>query len=94
MSDLKVDFAALSIAAADIRAGAGKLEATLADMDAALQPLRASWTGEAAASYEASKARWTAALTDMKALLAEIGRAVDASGQDYQSTERTNASRW
>ena len=94
MSDLKVDFAALSVAAADIKTGAGKLEATLADMDAALQPLRASWTGEAAASYEASKARWTAALTDMKALLNEIGRAVESSGQDYQSTERGNAARW
>lgn len=94
MSDLKVDFAALSVAAGDIKTGAGKLEATLAEMDAALQPLRANWTGEAAASYEASKARWTAALTDMKALLGEIGRAVEASGQDYQSTEKSNAARW
>jgi len=94
MSDLKVDFAALSAAAADINAGASKLEATLADMDKSLQPLRANWSGEAATTYEASKAKWTAAITDMKALLNEVGRAVDTSGQDYQSTERNNAARW
>ena len=92
--DLKVDFAGLATAAADIQTGAGKLESTLADMDASLQPLRANWTGEASASYEAAKARWTTALTDMKALLAEIGRAVDSSGSEYKSTETKNAGRW
>ncbi|MCU1433120.1 MAG: hypothetical protein JWP95_2225 [Actinotalea sp.] len=94
MSDLKVNFSALSTAAADIGTGANQLEQRLADMDKSLQPLRASWTGEASASYEASKAKWTAAITDMKALLADIGRAVDSSGQDYQATERGNAARW
>lgn len=94
MSDLKVNFSALSTASADITSGAGQIEARLAEMDRSLQPLRASWTGEASASYEASKAKWTAAITDMKALLADIGRAVDSSGQDYQATERSNAARW
>jgi WXG100 family type VII secretion target len=94
MSDLKVNFSALSTASADITSGAGQIEARLAEMDKSLQPLRANWTGEASSSYEASKAKWTAAITDMKALLADIGRAVDTSGQDYQSTERSNAARW
>ena len=94
MSDLKVNFSALSTAAADIGTGANQLEATLANMDRSLQPLRANWSGEASASYEASKAKWTAAISDMKALLADIGRAVDSSGQEYQATERNNAARW
>jgi WXG100 family type VII secretion target len=94
MSDLKVNFSALATASADITAGANQIESRLADMDASLQPLRANWTGEASASYEQAKATWTAAITDMKALLADIGRAVDASGQDYQATERANAARW
>ncbi|WP_024286909.1 WXG100 family type VII secretion target [Cellulomonas sp. KRMCY2] len=94
MSDLKVNFSALSTAAADIGSGANKLEQTLASMDKSLQPLRANWSGEASASYEGSKAKWTAAITDMKALLADIGRAVDTSGQDYKSTETNNAARW
>lgn len=94
MSDLKVNFSALSTAAADIRTGANQLEERLVAMDRSLQPLRASWTGEAAASYEATKAKWTSAISDMKALLADIGSAVDSSGQEYQATERNNAARW
>lgn len=94
MSDLKVNFSTLSAAAADINAGAGQIEATLADMDAQLQSLRANWTGESASAYEAAKAKWTAAITDMKTLLAQIGSAVDTSGQDYQATERQNTARW
>jgi hypothetical protein len=30
----------------------------------------------------------------MKALLADVGRAVSTSGEEYQSTERANAARW
>ncbi len=94
MSDLKVNFSALSTASPDMMSGANQIEARLAEMDASLQPLRANWSGEAAASYEQAKARWTAAITDMKALLADIGRAVDSSSQDYLATERANAARW
>ena len=94
MSDLKVNFSTLAAAAADINRGAAQIESTLGDMDSQLAPLRANWTGEAASSYEAAKAKWTAAITDMKTLLAQVGSAVDTSGQDYQATERANAARW
>ncbi|WP_182112079.1 MULTISPECIES: WXG100 family type VII secretion target [unclassified Actinotalea] len=94
MSDLKVNFSALSTAAADISTGANQIEAKLGDMDRSLQPLRANWSGEASSSYEAAKAKWTSAITDMKALLTDIGRAVDTSGQEYNSTEKNNAARW
>jgi len=94
MSDLKVNFGGLSAAAADIQASANNLESRLAELDRSLQPLRANWSGEASSAYEAAKAKWTAALTDMKALLADVGRAVSTSGDEYQSTERANASRW
>ncbi|WP_028050050.1 WXG100 family type VII secretion target [Cellulomonas sp. URHD0024] len=94
MSDLKVNFGGLATAAADIQSGATQIEARLADMDQSLAPLRANWSGEAAASYEAARAKWTAAISDMKALLADVGRAVSSSGEDYQSTERSNAARW
>jgi WXG100 family type VII secretion target len=94
MSDLKVNFGGLSTAAADIQAGANNVESRLAELERALQPLRANWSGEASNAYEAARTKWSAALTDMKALLADIGRSVSTSGDDYQSTERTNTSRW
>ena len=94
MSDLKVNFGGLSTAAADIQTGASQIEGRLNDMDQSLQPLRANWSGEASTSYEAARAKWTSAITDMKALLAEIGTAVSTSNEDYQATERANAARW
>jgi early secretory antigenic target protein ESAT-6 len=33
-------------------------------------------------------------MTDMQALLAQVGSAVTQSNSDYQSAERTNQSRW
>ena len=56
MSDLKVNFGGLSTAAADIQTGASRIESRLGDMDQALQPLRADWSGEASTSYEAARA--------------------------------------
>jgi 6 kDa early secretory antigenic target len=94
MSDLKVNFGGLATAAADIQSGATHIESQLNDLDSSLAPLRANWSGEASAAYEAARAKWTSAITDMKALLADVGRAVSTSGEDYQSTERSNTSRW
>lgn len=94
MSDLKVNFGGLATAAADIQSGAGNIESRLNDMDQSLAPLLANWSGEASTSYEAARAKWTTAITDMKALLAQIGQAVTTSNEDYQATERANAARW
>lgn len=94
MGNLKVNFGGLQAASTDIASGATQLEQILADMDRSLQPLRANWTGSAAESYEASKIKWTQAISDMKALLTDIGRAVGTSGEDYQATDRSNAQRW
>lgn len=94
MSDIKVDFGGVSTAAADISTGANSIAAALDTMDSQLQPLRQAWTGEASQAYEVAKSKWSTALTDMKALLTDIGSAVDQGGQDYQSTEARNTSRW
>ena len=73
--DLSVNYGTLAAAAADIQASAAQIESRLADLDRSLQPLRANWSGEAATAYEAAKAKWTTALTDMKMLLTQIGNA-------------------
>ena len=94
MSDIKVDFGGVSTAAADISTGANSISSTLDTMDSQLQPLRQAWTGEASQAYEVAKTKWTTALSDMKALLADISTAVDQGGQDYQATEQRNTNRW
>jgi len=94
MADLAVNYATLAAAAADIQTSAGQIESRLNELDRSLQPLRAAWTGEAATAYEAAKAKWTAALTDMKALLAQIGTQVTSTSQNYQATDRNVAQRF
>lgn len=92
--DLTVNYGTLAAAAADLQSSAGQIESRLAELDRSLQPLRASWTGEAATAYEAAKAKWTAALNDMKALLAQIGTQVTTTSQNYQATDRNVAGRF
>ncbi|GEN80895.1 WXG100 family type VII secretion target [Actinotalea fermentans] len=92
--DLSVNYGTLAAAAADIQASAGQIESRLNELDRSLQPLRANWTGEAATAYEAAKAKWTSALTDMKMLLAQIGNQVTTTSQNYQATDRNVAQRF
>lgn len=94
MSDLKVNFGALSTAASDIQTSSQKLERILDDMDRSLAPLRANWDGDASTAYTTAKAKWTSAITDMKLLLNDVGRRVDTSNTEYQDAERKNAGRW
>ena len=92
--DLTVNYGALGTAAAYIQTAANGIESRLNELDRALQPLRANWSGEAASAYEVAKAKWTTALTDMKALLVQIGTQVNASSYNYQVTDRKAASRF
>lgn len=94
MGDLKVDFGALSGASSDIGAGANKIQSQLDQMDSALQPLRADWTGSASEAYQTAKSQWSQAITDMKQLLADIGNAVSTSHDDYHAGEQKNTGRW
>ena len=91
---LKVTFGALDTAAADISAKAGSIQSRLDQLDGELAPLRSDWTGSASESYQRAKAEWTAAITDMQALLAQVGTAVRQSNSDYQSAESQNQARW
>lgn len=92
--ELKVNFGGLDTAAADIMGSANQIEGRLDTLESELAPLRADWTGEAAESYQAAKAKWDSGMADMKQLLADIGNAVTQSNSDYKSTESANASRW
>lgn len=91
---LKVDFGALDAAAADITAGAGRIEARLTQMDQDLAPLRADWTGAAAEAYQGAKAAWTEAIAQMRQVLTQLGGAVQESNAEYLAGERLNTGRW
>jgi len=90
----KMQFGAVDTAGTDLVAGAGKIENKLNDMENALKPLQADWTGEASEAYIQAKAQWNSALTEMKVLLNDIGRQVSQDSADAQSTENRNRNRW
>lgn len=92
--ELRVTFGALDTAAGDIQASANQISGRLGQLDSELAPLRSDWTGDAQTAYEAAKAEWTRAMTDMQTLLSQVGTAVTQSNTDYQSAERANLARW
>lgn len=90
----KMNFGAVDAAGSDLVRGAGNIETKLNDMDTALKPLQADWTGEASAAYAQAKAKWNAALTEMKVLLNDIGRQVSQDSSEGQANENRNKNRW
>jgi WXG100 family type VII secretion target len=91
---LAVDFGGLDRGHADITSGAGKIESRLDQLESELAPLRADWTGSASESYQQAKAKWDAAMGDIRLLLVDIGNQVATSNSDYQSTESRNTARF
>jgi WXG100 family type VII secretion target len=93
MSDgVKVQFAHLSQAGADIKTGSRDIEQILSDMDAQLQ--KVTWEGEAQAAYFEAKRKWTEGMAELQRILGEVGNGVDSAVQKYQSMEQHVAQSW
>ncbi len=92
--DIKVDFGALSSAASDITAQAGKVDSELDNLKGRLAPVIAQWDGGASAAYQEAQGRWDASAASLQQVLAQIGSAVAAATEAYQSAESKNQARW
>jgi WXG100 family type VII secretion target len=89
-----MNFGAVDAAGSDLVQGAANIENKLNEMDSALKPLQADWTGAASDAYTRAKAEWNSALTEMKSLLHDIGRQVSQDSQDGHANEKRNTDRW
>ncbi|MFD5224386.1 WXG100 family type VII secretion target [Microbacterium sp. NPDC058342] len=89
-----MDFGTVEMAGTDLGSGANNIETKLTEMENALKPLQADWTGSASEAYTRAKAQWNAALTEMKQLLAEIGKQVIQDSADGHANEKKNEGRW
>lgn len=87
-ASIAVNYGTLSTAASDIQTSANKLEARLNDLDDALKPMVAGWSGEARGAYDTAKNKWTTALVDMKSVLTQIGQQVITSSQNYRDQDK------
>jgi ESAT-6 family protein len=91
---IQVTFGSLESAAGSIGTQAGKVQSSLDDLKSFLQPLVASWTGQAAEQYQQHQRTWDQAAADMQQVLAAIGTAVQRAAEDYQAGEQVNTARW
>ena len=89
---VKVQFAHLGQAGADIKTGSHDIEQILSDMDTELQ--KVTWEGEAQAAYNESKMKWNEGMAELKRILGEVGGGVDAAAQRYQEMEQQQKQKW
>lgn len=94
MSEIKVAFAALDTAQADIRSTWTRINGMLEELDAGLRPIAATWQGEAAVFYQDKQRQWNTAAADIAVVLDQIGRAVGSANDNYRRTEAGNKSLW
>ena len=94
MSEIKVTFAALDAAQADVASTARRISGRLDDLRRAVTPLAATWDGQAAEEYQARQKQWDTAAADLARVLVDIGRALGDAEAGYRATENANASLW
>jgi WXG100 family type VII secretion target len=89
-----VTFGAVNEAAMDADSIAAQIAQQLNDLKAYLAPLVASWSGEAAAEYQALQTKWDVSATDLNQVLRQMAQALRTAGDNYLNTEKTNSSIW
>ncbi|SHN03300.1 WXG100 family type VII secretion target [Cryptosporangium aurantiacum] len=90
--EIAVNFASLTKAAEDIQGAIGKMTSELDALERGVQPLIATWDGEAKAAYLVRKRGWDSASADLTQLLTGIKAAVMKSAEIMAAREKQNAS--
>ena len=88
---LRVQHDGLEQASQDLHRAVREIDARLDRLTTELEPLRASWAGQAQEAYHRAKSTWDAAIAEMVELLAETGRTVAASNEEYRAADRRGA---
>lgn len=89
-----VTYGAVNEAAMDTDAIASQIAQELSDLKSFIAPLVASWSGEAAADFQALQAKWDNSATDLNQVLRQMSQALRAAGEQYQATESSNIKLW
>jgi len=81
-------FSALQAAEAAINGNLTKLRARLDQLEGDLQPLVATWSGDAQAAYLVQKKQWEQAAQDPAVMLQSIVLALGNTNTDYLDAQR------
>ncbi len=89
-----VTFEANGAAQSDTAATYAAINTQLADLEAYLKPLVASWDGAARDAYQSYQLQWNQALTELNGVLNQISAALGTAHDNYQQAETANAGMW
>jgi early secretory antigenic target protein ESAT-6 len=84
---IKVNFAEVETAGANITSTFGKMTQELDTLKSNLAPLAAAYTGEAQEAWFAVQKDWDNSMAELAQVLSSIGTAVSQAAQDYAMTE-------
>ena len=86
-----IDHAALDMASSDLSQDGNYLQQALDKLDAEVQTLSANWEGEAQAAYLQAKRKWSDAMTNIRATLAQISTAVQNTNERFAEIDKQGA---
>lgn len=94
MDRFAVRYAAIGEAWESVRNATGQVRTKLADLDGSLGPLRASWTGQAAESFEVARATWVREAEEMTEFLDGMADLLSLIDENYRSAHQANLAIW
>ncbi len=77
-----------------IRSGANGIRTQLDELEKKVGKLRASWSGEAQASYDEAQRRWSRSIGELQQLLAQISSKTEEISNSYVSSDAQSAKRF
>lgn len=90
---LLVEHAALEQIQNDLRQAVQAIDDRMARLDGDLGRLRSDFDGNARGSYDSSKAKWDAAINEMRLLLNDTGAQVGDSNAEFARVDNLAATR-
>jgi ESAT-6 family protein len=88
---VKVTFDTIDTAASDITTTATNLRNQLDDLRKYVQPLVASWTGEAATNYQNLQNQWHTSADQLHQILVQIATTLSTVNNNYRTVEKNVA---
>ena len=94
MTSLVVDFAQLQSAIDHMAAFNREVAECLADVDATMASLRATWHGEASDAQAQSQQQWEVGAEQMTAALTQLQTIAETARKNYEDAKDKNGRMW
>lgn len=91
MADLSVSPAALTEAAAALKAESQRIETALYGLEMEANRLRTNWDGAARVAYDNAQREWSSTFVHMKNVLASIAGATQQIAENYVEADKQSA---